>query len=266
MSPFARSFDSSIQETAAYRVRAYQADAGQRLSIPYLLRLCQETALRNIDRIGFAFKDLSPLGLSWVLLRQYVEVERLPELGEELFVSTCASRFERVFTYRDFRVYTADGELLARATSTWMLLDLESRRFAPIPDFIKVIERDFPAQEEVLPPRTGKLSPWSSDDESAAALPFRVGYHHLDWNDHLTNTFYPEWMLEALPPDLLRGGRLRSLDISFSGEARLGDRLEVFAAPRPQKSGDEPLGSASAYRHAVRREGQTLARMDTEWR
>ncbi len=148
-----------------------------------------------------------------------------------------------------------------------MLLDLESRRFAAIPDFIKIIEKDFPPSSELLPPRTGKLPPWKKEDESAAALTFRVGFHHLDWNDHLTNTFYPQWMLEALPPDLLRDGRLRSLDISFSGEARLGDRLEAFAAPRPQKSGDEPVGSASAaYRHAVRREGQTLARMDTEWR
>lgn len=207
-----------------FTVRTFDIDNHKRASAPALLRMLHEAAMQNVLKLGVSVWDLEPHQLAWVLLRQQVVIERMPMLGEVIKVVTYPSGFDRLFTYRDYKVYDDTGALIAWSGSTWVLMDMESRKLARIPDFIMEFRKFMPEPEDCLPRPTDALPAFGQADQSC---PFRVNWHNLDFNLHLTNSVYLEWMLDALPEEVLRNRTLLSLDLQYKAEALLSEDLRA---------------------------------------
>lgn len=245
--------DSPLHDRFDFRVAAHACDPQKRLSIPSLIRELQETALASTLRLGVSVYDLEPLGLGWVLLGQRLHLHRMPSMNERCQVVTCPVGFERVFTFRDFHLLDQQANCLATATTTWMLMNLDSRRMAPLPDFVKALDAHTPPAEQQLPRATYQLL--LPETAPLANKSFTVGYHHLDTNGHLTNAFYAQWMLEGLAYDFLHSRQLTALDIQFKREARYGDVLRISL----EKSAD------NSFQHALFLDTEVLATMQTSW-
>ncbi|MGB3799335.1 MAG: acyl-ACP thioesterase domain-containing protein, partial [Lewinella sp.] len=120
------------------RVTASAVGPHGRLTLPHLIRLFQEAAMQNTDRLQISSQHLTrDLGLTWVLHRQTVWAMEWPALGQAVRVITLPTRMERgLITYRDFYLLDPAGRVLACSTSTWSLMDLQSRRIRPIPAIV----------------------------------------------------------------------------------------------------------------------------------
>lgn len=245
--------NSPLQETLTFKVPAYACNARKQLSIPHLIREFQEAALLSTLRLGVSVLDLEPKGIGWVLLGQYIKLDRTPQLNESCTIVTCPTGFERVFTYRDFHLLDEQGKRIGTASTTWMLMDLKSRRMAQLPDFIKILGEKVPPKEEQLPRAGYKLN---SLAQGADVRSFQVGHHQLDFNGHLTNPVYVEWMLEGLPAGVLANQELKELAIQFKQEARYGDTVSVQITK----------GHGDLYHHGLLMDGKPLASMQTTWK
>jgi acyl-ACP thioesterase len=236
-------------------IRTYEIDNRKLATVPALTRLLHEAAMQNVLALKLSVWDLEPQGISWVLMRQQVAIERYPKLGETIRVQTYPAGFEKFFTYRDYRVWDAQGKEIASSSSTWLLMDTAARRMVRIPDFIKEFQQEMPAVADCLPRPAGKLPRFHSPKHQAD---FRVGWHDLDFNMHLNNTFYITWMLEALPESLLQNGFIRQIDIQFKSEALKNQVIHSEA---------EQL-EANKYLHRLIREGdqKELAIAQTIWK
>jgi len=243
---------SPLYDCFTQTVPSYGIDARKRLSIPMLIRLTQEAALRSTLRLGVSVFDLEPHQLGWVLLGQRLELHRCPTLSETFLIHTCPVGFERVFTFRDFHLRDTDDRPLGVASSTWMLMDLRSRRMATIPDWIKVLDADTPPKELQLPRAPHKYLPLQA---GVAGLQFRVGFQQLDFNRHLSNPYYVEWMLEDLPLDLLDDKTCVELSIQYRREARYGETVRVVTEK----------GSDGLFQQSLFLEDEPLASMQTRW-
>ena len=209
-----------------YEVRTYEIDSRKRMTIPALVRLMQEAAMQNVIKLKLSVWDLSPEHISWVLMRKQLQVYRLPNLGERIQVMTYPAGFERLFTYRDYKVLSEDEELLAASSSTWLLMDTQSRRMAPIPKFILNLEDKMPPPEDCLPRPETRLPRF---EQAQYAKNFEVNWHDLDFNEHLNNTLYIQWLLEPLPKNILESGGLQQLDINYRAECHWQDRVRAEA-------------------------------------
>jgi acyl-ACP thioesterase len=243
---------STLHERLTFKVPAHACNARKQLRIPDLIRELQETALYSTLRLGVSVLDLEPKGLGWVLLGQYIKLFRTPRLNETCTIVTCPVGFERVFTYRDFHILDEQGAHIGVASTTWMLMDLKSRRMAPLPDFIKVLAEQVPPPEEQLPRAGYKLA---SPDTEIDTRTFQVGHHQLDFNGHLTNPVYVEWMLEGLEPEIFAERELKELSVQFKQEARFGETVSVQITK----------GHGDTYHHGLSMGGQPLASMQTTW-
>jgi medium-chain acyl-[acyl-carrier-protein] hydrolase len=246
---------SDLTYQVEFEVRAYEIDRHKRMSVPALARLMQEAALQNVIHLGLSVWDLEPQGISWVLMRKQLCVERLPLLGERIRIETCPSGFERLFTYRDYRVFDAAGKLIAHSASTWMLMDTRTRRLAPIPDFILSLASRMVPPAQHLPRPEGKLPAFGAAD---FARSFEVNWHDLDFNEHLNNTIYIRWMLDALPREVLQSGRFQQMDLLYRAEAQWQEAVRAET---------QALGGG-AFLHRLLREqdGKELAAAQTQWR
>lgn len=237
-----------------YEVRTYEIDSRKRMTIPALARLMQEAAMQNVIELRLSVWDLEPHHLSWVLMRKQLQVCRMPVLGERMLVTTYPAGFERMFTYRDYKVLGEDEELLAASSSTWLLMDTRSRRMAPIPEHILAFQEKMPPPGQCLPRPEGKLPRFGQASHSKN---FEVNWHDLDFNLHLNNTLYIQWMLEPLPGEVLEKGQLLQLDINYRAECQWQDQVRA----------EVQLLEKGSYLHRLVRadDGKELALARTVW-
>jgi acyl-ACP thioesterase len=235
-------------------IRANEVDMLNCLTLPALANFLQEAANRNAHHLGFSSQVLQERGLSWVLARMHMECFGWALLRDEIQVLTFPSGMDKYYCYRDYRVMDTHGKVLAQATTSWLVIDLEKRQTIAVPDFI----RAFPVvQETPLPRALGKIG---SVENPTYTADFQVGWHHLDNNCHTNNMYYFQWLAETLPADFLMTHQLRQLDIIFRMESNLGDRITGKAA-------QESVSGHPQFRHSLvlTDSGKELIQAATIW-
>lgn len=247
---------STIGYVGEFRIRTYEIDSHQQATLACITQMMHEAAMQNVMNIKVSLWDLEPYNISWVLMRKHLMVNRLPMLGERIFVETYPAGIDRYFTFRDYRIFAEDGSEIIRASSTWLLMDTQTRRMAKIPDFILAYSVDFPPLDQCLPrPSTQKLPPFSA---AAREIEFEVRWHDLDFNQHLSNTTYVKWILETLGASFLDCHTLENLLIQYHSECRLG---EVLVAEL------QVLDEPNTFLHKLRcqRDNRDVATARTVW-
>jgi len=200
-----------------YTVQTYDIDKRRRMTVAALVKQMQEAAMQNVIEMKVSVWDMETEHISWVLLRKNLRIGRLPMIGEKIKIHTCPSGFERVFTFRDYKIFNEAGEMIAHSSSSWLLLDTDTRRMSKIPAHILEFEKSMLPAELCLPRPNLKLPVLNRVDITQK---FRVGWHDLDFNGHLNNVFYLQWMLETVPDAVINEGTLKEFDIQYKVEGQ----------------------------------------------
>jgi len=210
-----------------YRIRfsvcTYEVDKNKTMTLPALVKLLHEAAMQNVLRIKLSVWDLEPHGISWALLRMRIEISRYPKLGEEIEIVTHPSGFDRFLTHRDYRVFDLEGNEIARSSSTWLLMNLETRKIARLPKFVLAFSDQMPPQSDCLTPPPSTLPELG---QIVHSMQTEVQWHELDWNGHLNNMYYVQWMMEAAGAERLEEEEVSELDILYKQEAILGETIK----------------------------------------
>ena len=237
--------------TEPFEAHSYAVDAFGLLSPPALSGWLQEAAGRHADRLGVGVPELQARGLTWVLARQSVLVERPIAMGERAEVTTWPSGADRLSALRDFEVRVG-GELRARAVTQWIVVDLATRK--PVrPGNVLPLHLVEP-MEHVLPLPAGRPP---APEPPAVERTFTTRYRDIDRNLHVTNATYVEWACEAVPEPTWRSARVQAFEAWFIAECLHGSRVSSRLAP----------ADAGSFVHSVVREedGKELARLRTSW-
>ena len=214
-----------LPQLESYAIRTFEIDCNQQLTIPALVRLMQETAMQQVLELNISVWDLEQHSLAWVLIRKRIDIERLPMLGEKISIHSYPTGADRVFTYRDFRVYDEAGQQIATAATTWLLMNLQTRQMSRIPaELLARFSGYFPPVEMALPYALDSLP---STDQAVTDRSYEVGWYDLDFLKHLNNVHFVKWMLEALPEETLAKQQIRRMDLLFLAEGNLHDRIDA---------------------------------------
>ncbi len=236
----------------AFQVRLFETDAQGALSAGGLCDYLQEAAGDHAAALGVSVAGLMQRGLTWVLSRLRLRIERLPAAGETVRVRTWPTGAEKLFALRDFHVVDAAGRPLASAVSAWLILDTSSRRPVRVqtvfdPPDVSGIPRGLDIGIERLP----------AVDNLSRQAPVVVRLADLDANAHANNARISEWVVESVGMERFFQTGLRCLDIDFLAEAMHGDALLSRAAELPE----------GEFRHSIVRpaDGREIARARTVW-
>ena len=205
-----------------FKVRSYECGADGLATMPCICNYLQEAASLNAEELGFSKSDFDAAGgnVSWVLTRLVLKMNRYPKWEDTVVVETFPRGGRRIVAWRDFIIKSASGETLGLATSEWMIIDLATRKIAPVPAEVLALVDD--GQTSVLGPEpfTARLKyPGGCDGEP---LRFRAQHSHIDLNGHVNNVHYIEWLLEPAG-----GRRAASLEVVFRSETLAGDEVLV---------------------------------------
>jgi medium-chain acyl-[acyl-carrier-protein] hydrolase len=238
-----------------FRVRSYEVDVRERLTMRALCGYLQEAAGIHAALLGASMARLRESGLAWVLHRLRLEVEECPRQGEALEVVTWPSRFDRVVADREFEVFDERGRRVAAATSRWAVADLRLRRPVRMPEFILQI-----GGEQRPAPLTLGRTELPAVSQPATLKTFAVRRSDLDVVRHVNNTQYVDWLLETVPDEVEGELRPAALELVFQREALYGDVVRSETQPIPADRGQ-------AFAHVLRHgdAGHELVRAVSFW-
>jgi medium-chain acyl-[acyl-carrier-protein] hydrolase len=204
--------------TEDYRITSYLVNLRQRAGLYAMLNLIQDAGWQQAVELGF---DLAGQGLLWVFTRQKLVMRRLPAWNETVSIRTWLRPVEKSpFVFRDYEIFVGE-EKIGECTSSFTVIDEKTRKLGQ-PDwssFEKVWRRDGHLS---LDPQKIVLEKGLED-----LAAFEVRNSDLDLNNHVNNTKYAQWILDAVPLRALKTADLHGYEINFLAETKMGDVITV---------------------------------------
>lgn len=212
--------DRDLIFTRTLRLDATQVDRWGRMRPASLLEILQEASGDHAQMLGAGRDALGDKGLFWAVVRQTLEIQRLPTLGETMVVETWPGPPSRVAFPRYLTGRTPEGEPLFQAVALWLFMDRHSRAMV------------LPSASGVQLPgllRGGELAnPVGIAPRQYPNLERRVvRYSELDCNGHLSNTKYLNWADDLLPGAYHEKHTLSRLHICYISEALEGQQIDL---------------------------------------
>lgn len=203
----------------SYPLTMSMNDLQNRLKPTALLDLLQDMGARNISGTPFGNEELHAKNLGWFLVRYRIEFDKYPQYLSEIKLYTENRGTQRQGAYRDFEAYTLDGERLLRATTYWLMVDLDSKALVNIEQNFPEIKKYQKRDDDIS---LRKLKPCDVYDNEDI---FQVGYDDLDMNGHVNNIVYMNWALGTLDYEFRVSHSIKAVDIYYKHEVKYGENI-----------------------------------------
>lgn len=217
--------DISVKETELIFLGGGRCNAEDELPLAFLVRSMIDLASIHANKLGFGFDRLIKDNCSWVLSRLAVEMNRWPRINETFRLTTWIVDSNRMFSDRAFLVENEAGDILGYGLTSWMAINLETRKPANLNNLIPEGLPDMGFAPPIAP-FTRHTSP--ADDAQHNSYTF--AYTDIDCNRHVTTGRYIELLLNQFDMDFFDTYRIVRFETAFHAEARCGETVDVASS------------------------------------
>ena len=126
-------------------IESHEADLLSQANIITLFSHTLDTAGYASNGRAYSIDALQEQGLSWVLSRFAIEVNRYPKQFEEITIETWIEDINKLVSTRNFQIFDKNRELIAKACSLWSMIDQNTRR--PV-NLLETLYKDAPILAE----------------------------------------------------------------------------------------------------------------------
>ncbi len=212
-----------------YPINLVLIDVNQRLSLTGLLRILQDMAFQHAEELGHGFFDCAAKNEFWVFTQQSLRIRSMPAWNDVLTVETWVCDIGSLTAVREFAL-SINGERIGECAMQCMLLDQTTHR----PKRLKQVSDSLNARTSQLPElRPEKIA---VPDEVQQLGSHTVAISDLDLNQHVNNTKYVQWMLDALPLSVHTDHHILNYEVNFLAETFLGDSIDILSDYPAQQS------------------------------
>lgn len=214
-------------------IPCYDTDASWRLKPVSFMNFAQEAAGRHAVHLGFGYDDLIASDTAWILSRVHVEFIDIPKWRDNVKLTTWHKGLDRLFFLRDFIVTDSSGKTRIKATSSWLVLNLQTRRLVRDP---KLMEEGTVCTENVIGTPAAKVQ-MPKDITPVHVGDHLVSYSDIDMNGHTNNAMYMHWAMDSIDYNLSSSRNVREFTVNFNHETKPGDVVELFRAEQESENG-----------------------------
>lgn len=175
------------------KVRYSEVDEQGIITVEALINYLQDCTMLHSESLGGGLKKLSESGKGWFLSAWQIDIEKIPELYEDITVYTSPYEFKGFFGNRNFWIENRQKERMLAANSIWIFMDLVNQ----------VPQKIMPEDSEMYEPMIPKIDMEYTSrkikmpEEYMELLPVPVHYSQIDTNHHVNNCRYIAAAMEA---------------------------------------------------------------------
>ncbi|KAJ7556279.1 hypothetical protein O6H91_05G077300 [Diphasiastrum complanatum] len=200
--------------------------------------LYEETALNHVGMSDFVGDGMGTTHammrhrLIWVVTRMHIQVDRYPVWGDVVEIDSwvCGSGkngMRRDFLVRDY----ATGEILSCATSTWAMMNKDTRKLSKMPDDVKAEISPFFYDKFVMKHEPSQKIKKLDDSALYIRANLVPKLQDMDMNQHVNNVKYIGWVLESIPQSLLVAHELVNMTLEYRQECCPSDVVTSMTDP-----------------------------------
>ena len=188
--------------------------------------LAQEAANLHAAILGFGYDDMIASKTAWVLSRMHVVFVDTPRWRDDVTLFTWHKGLERLFFLRDFMMTDREGNPKIKATTSWLVLNLETRRLVRDPN---LLDQDTICSENVLDNPADKVV-MPKGVEPQFVTGHLVSYSDLDMNGHANNAMYMQWAMDAVNYEISSVKPVKEFTINFNHEVKPQETVSIYKA------------------------------------
>ena len=205
------------------KVRAYDVDSNNRLKLSSFFNYMQDVASAHADNLNVGWKALQTEGLFWVLSWMKIDFENYPKFEDVIKIKTWPKGKYKLYALRDFILSDGNLEIYGKASSAWLLLNLQTKRINDLNKFL--INIPYSPNDHALNVLPEKIN---LENSKETFLYKQVDYTDIDINEHVNNAKYIEYIQNCYDLDFHKNYKIKSLTVSFNSETKFGDKLELY--------------------------------------
>ncbi len=215
-------YNTYIMFQEKFTVLSTDIDHNQEIRLSSLLRYMQDVATHHATKIKVGHEVLSLDRNIWVIVRMEMKIIRLPKLDEDFYVSTHPGESTPMLFPRYFEVYDKHKKLLVTVSSTWVVINYDTRRIVLKPFKDRVLPAESDKDDIPLPEKiTGEANELVDNR--------RARYSEVDMNGHINNTHYIDYILDTHLSSYYNDYKVTNLIINFDKEIKDGDHIDIYS-------------------------------------
>ena len=192
-----------------------------------ILGYMEEIACIHSATVGYGVLDIPIKKKAWILMDWKLKVLSRPKYGDKVILYTWARPVEnRMSTYRDFKMYDEKNNLLAIATSKWVLFDIEKCKISKLEEELVLKYKP----EEVYVFEDPVIKKLKEPEEYIKKINYEVRRSDIDLNKHMHNLNYLDLAYETLPEEVYDKNNFNNVRIMYKHQICLGDAVESYYA------------------------------------
>lgn len=209
--------------TRDFRISLSMLGKNTGISNKGFLSLLQDIAEMHSASIGYGVTDIDKTNRSWALLNWKVKIITRPKYGDTITIKTWARHSTKLYCYRDFEVFNSDGDLIAIATSKWILIDVEKGKVAKLDDELMNLYN--PENKSVF--NIVEIDKLTEPENISDTINYIIRKSDIDINNHVNNLCYIDIALEAFPGDNNEFNSCSEFEIMYKHQIKLEDNISV---------------------------------------
>ena len=218
-----------------YSLRATDFDKYNRIKPTAVLELFQDAAGQHAEELGVSFEELIKRSYLWVLTRIRFKILAHPKISQKVILKTWPLQPTRLCYRREYCIENEQGERLITASSEWVIMHSERRRF--VTDANLYSFTDGFHTETMFEGRLSKVGDFEAEGTPRI---IHTGFSDLDANNHVNNTKYPNYVLDAIVP--AEDDVLETFQIDYRKEVLEGAHLHIYHTRNEQEILAKGLG------------------------
>jgi len=216
------------------KLDSYEVDPFYHAHTAYYFRIMQEAAGAHAYYRGVSIPHLQKEGKTWVVTRTKMNISQYASWPNTLQVKTWPQEPWKLYYPRVCRLYDNQDQLLFQSLTHWVVMDQEKQRPikpSAISDRFGIVEA--PA---IVDPDLGRRVFFDSSTY-AELLTYepRILYGDCDFNRHVNNVTYLEWILESLPFSFRDSHLATDIDIAYLAQTYREDTILVITGLTQEK-------------------------------
>ena len=207
-----------------YKVRASDCGLTTNMELVGAFNCVEDICSEYLAALGMTGIYLSKTyGVTWVYTKHKMQIFKpLPWLSP--YTLKCfLSKMSKVTTVVDFAFYDESGDLAIYSQLEMCLIDLNTSRISALSavgfDKLEV-------HKSILPGSFSRFAVTNATQKDRVV----VKNSNIDCNNHTNNTEYIRLLLDSYPMEHLRTRRIKSIEVNYINQSRLGEELVISVA------------------------------------
>jgi len=186
-----------------------------------VLNYFQDIAIDHANKLKVGNKELSPNDLVWILSKVKVNFINDFIYNDEITLTTAPRAKNKIILERNYIIKNKTDKIIADGTSKWCLINKNTKKIMPL----NLI--NYPINKNVTIPITNDIEIFSTNLNIDYVYSYIPKYSDLDFNGHVNNAKYGDFIFNAINLDELSNKKIKSFQINYHKEC-LPDQVLNF--------------------------------------